>query len=321
MLVGAIDVNGDEPFQPEAYLVAGAQLYMGRDAMYAKMTGRGQRIGKTYILRFAISGTSITHEGIGMADGEPINQRSMDEYNGYLRIATIDWGIGNYVTVLDATTMSTVGRTEPFAPDEASYMHFMGDMGYVVTSRRTGLLYTIDMSDPYNPMILGELETSGYTRYLHPVGDGFLLGFGMRHLHIYNTFIFGGRGVAMAIDGDPRVSLFDVRDPFDPLEEEINLFDSNHIRIYDQRILTIDPSRNVYGLIYEIIDYGSLCVVLMLHVEDGEITVENWLPLIFDNLVGETRLCAVGEALYIVHDAGVTIYDHSTLEWLGIITF
>ena len=57
-------------------------------------------------------------------------------------------------------------------------VRFMGDAGYVVTFRQTDPLYTLDLSDPSAPRVRGELKIPGYSAYLHPVGDGLLLGVG-----------------------------------------------------------------------------------------------------------------------------------------------
>ena len=57
-------------------------------------------------------------------------------------------------------------------------MRFLGDVGYVVTFEQTDPLYTIDLSDPPSPRVAGELKILGFSAYLHPVGDGLLLGVG-----------------------------------------------------------------------------------------------------------------------------------------------
>ena len=57
-------------------------------------------------------------------------------------------------------------------------VRFTGDTGYVVTFRQVDPLYTLDLSTPSRPTVLGELEIRGYSAYLHPLGDGLLLGIG-----------------------------------------------------------------------------------------------------------------------------------------------
>jgi hypothetical protein len=79
-------------------------------------------------------------------------------------------------------------------------VRFLGDVGYVVTFRQTDPLYTIDLSDPDNPAVRGELKIPGYSAYLHPVGDGLLLGIGQ------DADETSGRTQGL------QISLFDVSD-------------------------------------------------------------------------------------------------------------
>jgi hypothetical protein len=57
-------------------------------------------------------------------------------------------------------------------------VRFLGDDGYVVTFQQTDPLFTIDLSKPNEPRVAGELKLLGYSAYLHPIGDGLLLGIG-----------------------------------------------------------------------------------------------------------------------------------------------
>ena len=82
-------------------------------------------------------------------------------------------------------------------------VRFMGDVGYVVTFRQTDPLYTIDLSDPANPTVVGELKILGYSAYLHPLGDGLLLGVGQDATEEGRTT-------------GTQVSIFDVSDPANP---------------------------------------------------------------------------------------------------------
>ncbi len=65
-----------------------------------------------------------------------------------------------------------VGRVDHIGKGEqVQAVRFIGDAGYVVTFRQTDPFYTIDLSDPANPIILGELEIPGFSSYLHPIGE------------------------------------------------------------------------------------------------------------------------------------------------------
>ena len=71
------------------------------------------------------------------------------------------------------------GRIGGLGKGERVYsVRFVGDTGYVVTFRQIDPLYTLDLADPERPRVLGELKIPGYSAYLHPIGEGLLLGVG-----------------------------------------------------------------------------------------------------------------------------------------------
>ncbi|MEM7339274.1 MAG: beta-propeller domain-containing protein [Actinomycetota bacterium] len=155
----------------------------------------------------------------GSVRGHLLNQFSMSEHEGYLRVATTDgspwWGGGSesesYVTVFDETddgVLRQVGQVGGLGPGETIHSaRFLGDWGYVVTFRQIDPLFTIDLSDPTNPRVTGELKIPGVSNYLHPIDESHLLGVGA--------------------DGDlegrltgAAVSLFNIGDPNRPAEED-----------------------------------------------------------------------------------------------------
>jgi hypothetical protein len=76
-------------------------------------------------------------------------------------------------------TLVSLGRVGGLGKGERVYaVRFAGDVGYVVTFRQVDPLYTLDLSVPSRPIVLGELKIRGYSAYLHPVGDGLVLGIG-----------------------------------------------------------------------------------------------------------------------------------------------
>ena len=334
MLVGALDVYGDDPFEPTAYLGAGGTLYMSHNAMYITKWRSDVAIGDrwhtwhqmTDIIRFAIDGTSIFYTGAGTADGSPINQYSMDEYNGYFRIATTDRSAGTYVTVLNAATMQTVGRTEPLAPGEQMQsMRFMGDMGYVVTFENVDPLFTIDLSDPYNPKMLGELKIPGFSQYLHPVGDGLLLGIGRDTQEIFTRDSSGVETVIGFRDTGLKVSLFDVSNPFDPIEAYVLLLGEGWSEVsHNPRALMSDSTRGLYGFFMENRGtagrWGVDALLVSVDVDSGRLSVAATFPVEYSNMYS-SRLCYIGNILYVVHENGIDSYDYSSFTKLASITF
>jgi uncharacterized secreted protein with C-terminal beta-propeller domain len=146
--------------------------------------------------------------------GYLLNQFAMDEHDGLLRVASTTspawWGDGfeseSQVTVLEERDgeLVEIGMVDGLGKGEQIYsVRFIGDAAYVVTFRQTDPLYTIDLADPTSPRVVGELKILGYSAYLHPVGDGLLLGIGQDATDTGQV-----KGT--------QVSVFDVGDPADP---------------------------------------------------------------------------------------------------------
>jgi Beta propeller domain len=126
----------------------------------------------------------------GEVPGYLLNQFSLSEYHGYLRVAStslpIWWNATpppsqSYVTVLadHGGVLAAVGQVSGLGAGQQIYsVRFIADAGYVVTFRRVDPLYTIDLSSPTSPRVAGQLELEGYSAYLHPVAEGLLLGIG-----------------------------------------------------------------------------------------------------------------------------------------------
>ena len=144
----------------------------------------------THIHRFGIGGPEgPVYEASGSVEGFLLDQFAMSEHDGYLRVASTsappwwwsDEEPDSRVDVLERNgrELLVVGSVGGLGRGERIYaVRFMGDIGYVVTFRETDPLYTIDLSDPADPKVVGELKILGYSAYLHPIGDGLLLGVG-----------------------------------------------------------------------------------------------------------------------------------------------
>lgn len=90
---------------------------------------------------------------------------------------------------------------------------FIGSRGYLVTYRLTDPLYVLDLSNPADPKVAGELQVSGYSDYLFPLSDTLLLGVGKE------AIADGGAGDGrFAWYQGVKLSLIDVSDPTQPRE-------------------------------------------------------------------------------------------------------
>lgn len=173
------------------------------------MLGHARELEKTGVVKVNIANFDI--EATGDVPGKVLNQFSLDEYKGDLRIATTigqnSW-FGNFgqltqsfsdVYVLDRN-LKTIGTVEDLGKTERIYsVRFLADRGYVVTFRQTDPFYVLDLSDPSNPQVKGELKIPGYSSYLHPLNKNLLVGIGKE-------------------DNFVKISLFDVSSPENPQE-------------------------------------------------------------------------------------------------------
>jgi Beta propeller domain len=146
------------------------------------------------------------HVASGTVDGTLLNQYSLSEYDGNLRVATTVTHPGpgqSMITVLTrkGNELTKVGQVGGLGMGERIYaVRYFGDTAYVVTFRQTDPLYTVDLTDPAAPKVTGELKITGYSAYLHPAGDGRLIGVGQE-------------ASATGRTQGAQLSLFDTSDP------------------------------------------------------------------------------------------------------------
>ena len=218
-----------EPADITSYLGSGRQIYCGADNLYiTKPVYSGDanyhfyNYDATEIYRFAIGSGKVTFERKGAVKGQPLNQFSMDEYDGHFRIATtefsnLDGEMTNNLYILSADDLRRVGRIEDMARGEKIYsVRFMGDKGYIVTYRTVDPLFAMDLSDPADPKVLGELKIPGFSQYLHPYDENHIIGFGKDTEVIRENW--NGNISERAIETGMKMALFDVSDPTSPRE-------------------------------------------------------------------------------------------------------
>lgn len=142
----------------------------------------------TQLHGFDITGDSAEYLASGSVRGHLLNQFSMSEHEDVLRVATTDgpawWSTEDsesYVTTfeVDDKELRQLGQVGDMGKGERIFaVRFVGSTAYVVTFRQTDPFYTVDLSDPANPTVLGELKISGYSGQLHPIGEDLIIGIG-----------------------------------------------------------------------------------------------------------------------------------------------
>lgn len=145
----------------------------------------------------------------GAVEGSLLNQFAADEHEGFLRVVTgrTSWNGGQSVLVLQQVgkRLELVGSVDGIAPTEDIYsVRFMGDRAFLVTFRQVDPLYALDLSDPTDPKILGELKIPGYSDYLQPIDENHLLAIGR------------GADEASGLFQELQVSIFNIADMENP---------------------------------------------------------------------------------------------------------
>ncbi|GAF69267.1 unnamed protein product, partial [marine sediment metagenome] len=204
----------------------------------------------TILHKISIDAGDISYAAQGEVPGSILNQFSMDEHNGFFRIATTvgsvwDGQSTNNIYILD-DTLERVSEIEDIAPGERIYSaRFMGGKAYLVTFKKVDPFFTIDLSDPYNPQILGELKIPGYSDYLHPYDENHIIGIGKDTVEPDEGETWGRD---FAWYQGIKIALFDVSDFENPKEvAKIIIGDrgTDSPALYDHKAFLFDREREL----------------------------------------------------------------------------
>lgn len=207
---------------------------------------------KTVIHKLAVFEGSVEPIFMGEVSGSVLNQFSMDEFDGFFRIATtknrnwsrfadIESDSYSNIFILDSN-LELTGEIKGLAEGERIYsVRFMGDKAYVVTFKQVDPLFSIDLRDPYNPKVLGELKIPGFSNYLHPYDSNTLIGFGKEAEESSS----GGLAI-----GGLKLSLFDVSsdEPSELNSYIIGDMGSDSIALRDHRAFLFSKSKNILAV-------------------------------------------------------------------------
>jgi len=243
-----------EPSYETFLLGASREIYMSHENLYLIVSRYHEKnsVVVTEIYRIRIKENSMRVEASGQVPGRILNQFSMDENNGYFRIATTTGHLSrwtgqatssNHIYVLDMN-LKIVGKLENIAPKEKIYSaRFMGARCYLVTFKKVDPLFVISLEDPANPRILGKLKIPGYSDYLHPYGENILIGIGKETVEAEEGDFAWYQGV--------KISLFDVSDVENPREiakYEIGDRGTDSPVLRDHKALLFDEERNLLAI-------------------------------------------------------------------------
>ncbi|MGG1660326.1 beta-propeller domain-containing protein [Brevibacillus sp. NRS-1366] len=236
MVAGVNLDDAKKKMSMNTYLGAGENIYASKENLYVAVTEfnavpvkvKPQESfapkliapsvdSKTTVYRFAMDKGNLTFSGKGDVPGRILNQFSLDEHDGYLRVATTSgemWRTDentskNNLYVL-GKNLSVYGKLEGIAPGERIYsVRFIGDRAYMVTFKKVDPLFVLDLANPESPTILGALKIPGYSDYLHPYDENHIIGFGKEAESDKDWAYYQGM----------KVALFDVTDVTKPEEK------------------------------------------------------------------------------------------------------
>lgn len=318
MTVAGFDINNENAVCSETFFGASNNVYASENNLYITQivyeNGLFGLDNKNIIYKFKLDGSKIELLCKGEVNGYLNDQFSMDEYEGNLRIATTayDEESTNQLYILDEN-LQELARLENLARGEKIYsVRFIGKVGYIVTFKQIDPLFVIDLSNPRNPIVKGELKIPGYSSYLHPYDETHIIGIG------YNTKSNGFGGVTNA---NMKMSMFDVSDLENPIElfhvdigerDAYSEITSNHKALFEHK------GKDLIGFPVTVRDYNASRdrnTFQIFHVDlekgferYGEISQK------IDYRTNIKRAIYIGDTLYTLGTYEIKSYTLDTLE-------
>lgn len=203
----------------------------------------------TKIYKFSMQPDSVTFAGESSVPGHLLNQFSMDEYKDYFRAAVTTYGesnniddSSNAVYILD-NNLQIKGKLENLAKGEKIYsVRFIGDKGYMVTFKQTDPLFVLDLKNPENPSVAGELKIPGFSSYLHPYDENHIIGIG-KDTENTDEAIVKTKGL--------KIAMFDVTDMKNPKQmfsTVIGDHGSSSDVLYNHKAFLLWKEKNILAL-------------------------------------------------------------------------
>lgn len=338
----AVNLQNDKQAYKTVLTGRATNMYVSLQNIYLAVSYYGE---KTVLHRIHIENGEITYDADGKVPGTVLNQFSMDESEGYFRIATTSqitnppegssWilNLQNNLYVL-GMNLEIISKLEGIAPGEKIHSaRFMGDICYLVTFRKVDPFFAIDLSNPYDPEILGELKITGYSDYLHLYDESHVIGVGKETVAAEQGDFSWYQGV--------KISLFDVADMSNPKEiakyeigdrgtdapvlndHKAFLFDrERNLLVIPVSVAEIDVSKypngvpaNAYG---EIVWQGAYVFTISMELEEN-LVLKGTISHIENGGVHNasqhiTRALYIGEVLYTISNSKIMMNSLSDLS-------
>ena len=307
-IVSGLDVTKENMcISSKAYMNTADTIYMNDDNIYMSFVDYSSYINskikfgdysvsiKTNIIRFSVSEGNVKLTAGKRISGSVLDQYSMDEYNGYFRIAITSQNKKgedkNSILIFDRDFKKTGEITDIAKGESIKSAAFEGDRAYVVTYEQTDPLFTFDLSDPKNPKILSELKALGYSTHLRVFKDNLMIGFGVDadedgietglKLSMYKK---NSNGKTTEID---TISFGDYNSEF--------MSDA----VYDPKALLIDGDKNIIAFPFVKYDYEhEIKGFKILSYNNNKFSVEKTIKIDTSNAYSNTERIYIQGIIY-----------------------
>lgn len=347
-MIAAFDIEKpSEDAKITTYLGSGDQMYMSKENLYLAVQDWGMRALidggaetiSTTIYKFAIDGLDVSFHSSTEVDGRILNQFSMDEYNGYFRIAITKGHVwdeekpsANNLFIFDEN-LKQVSSIEDLARGERIYSaRFMGDRIYIVTFRETDPLFVIDAANPEAPKVMGELKIPGFSNYLHPYDENHIIGFG------HHTKVVPSKDSKepLVLTEGVKISLFDITDMKNPKETFTEIIGGRGTYSplnYDHKALLFDQKKNLFAFpinVYQSVegdDFGQKFEFQGAYIYNVDLQDGFTLKSKISHMKGKApyeeweneiqRLIYIGDTLYVLSNSKITSHTMKDYQFIG----
>ncbi len=328
LVVSATNITTAKLTASESVLGGAENVYATKENLYYTFTKYTQSqnnsyVNNTVIVKMALGKEDITILADTVIEGVPLNQFSLDEHNGNLRIVTTsqknlvfeglldsvsssDTVQTNNLFVLDKN-LNKIGEITNLAQDERVYsVRFSGDIGYFVTFRQVDPLFAVDLSNPEKPKILSTLKIPGFSEYLHEYGSDYLFGFGKSATDT---------GLVTGI----KLSMFNVSDPANVTEQQtLNIEGAWSEVSENHKAIMVDSNQNIIA--FSVSDTYARTKVYVYGFTEKRGFFEK-AELTLPTVEQSTRFLWIDKYFYVATDTGLYAYSLELFAPTATITF
>lgn len=343
-VVTSLNLNEPDDFtDTKAIPTNGNSYYVSDSSIYFYTTSYGD-ITKTEIMKLNYKKGKLSAGNSATISGYLYDSFALNEYNGFLRVvatipannfsllrgATVDMEVAeiapeptvvkenvNALYILDEN-MELAGKISGIAPGETiQSARFMGDIGYFVTFRNMDPLFSVDLSNPQKPEIIGSLKISGFSSYLHFYDKNLMLGIGQ--------------------EVDPKtqewlglkLSMFDISNPSDVTEQDKYIIENSVMSdaLYNHKAIMIDPEKNIFGFAYgastykQYYEYKYYYATYTYDKEEGFIETAKYRINDDEYDYNSIRGIYIGDYFYLTTNRSITSYKIGSEQSISTVTY